>query len=1141
MSKTKNLLIGMLLTLALIASVLCGTLFVSADDTAGTITGSDFTQMGTGVTASPAAGDDTSTSVTLAYGTDSHLVYGDENGAFLVDAGTFKLTITIDQLAVGQAFAVSFIKDTSAKPFEGAVGFSYVYEKYNDDALISYIVDASNGKYIAENAASTSPWAYMKDGNFASQVPDLPDEPGVEEYCQGMVGILSGLSGSNILTITNAIDGADFGGTTARPAIVNGASLGTTVDGNVFSARGLDKANMVLVISACSGIVNKMDAESTPKTDIQLTVGTPNEKNTNNYLDSSERAAIVEDIPGYAEQVDAALAGTLSAEDYAELRANVADIDLSALRPRDRYVYQSQYDAFMEKLNALDSALENLVADVSAYDAALKALSDLDSVDSVALEAAKTAKAEYEENGKYIIYLSGEDKTQVEGIIAALNEKLLERAEIHLQIKGFEDAVAAFSADPTQATVDQIIAAENAKLLIDTNGIEQLEEADKTAFQARIAAADEIYEQARSANPYVVEMAKVDSYNLAIAALADKTDVASFEKVLADRPVMSTAGITDEDELKEVEEAYAAADAAFGEQIARVIGGWLTPYEAAVAELTDLASLTDAKINAAEDAQYSQIDLEKMLAVADGIGYNTDALKVRLQECDRAVLAAKTRILVMEFNNYVNAEIADNAALQVAYEAYVAASEAALDALNEEEKTAYNEMFETAADLYNEKSTALFESKVAAFESVVNAEGFGDTADSVAAAKNARADVPSFELLIDETAAEELRSRYDAAVAKLTDADLYYVYSGGTSWTISSTETGIQMALDLQGTENNQCEGLAIVEDPLNIDGFDFAFEFTQPGKLWDGQSGQIMYVMNIMRSAATYKDQAQGFSIYFSPNNVNELEVLIYGAQNSGASAGENLLAQGKVENMQFVVEEGETYVPQTIRVRIEMDQTCYNIWINSLQLSVYYRQILNTEEGTKTNLPEYEVGSEIGDKLFVDGKAYVTFIVFANGSFSDEEGQALLTVRMIGDKTFGDYVPPVYMTELNLISGPTKTEYKKGEEFDKAGIKMQAVMSDGTTIDIDLDDIQVLGFNSTSKGEKNVTLRYTDESGVTLSKVIKVTVVDDGDSGTEPGGDEPGTGCGGSIGAVAVGMGIAVLAMAAGCVLVIRKKNNN
>jgi beta-galactosidase len=137
-----------------------------------------------------------------------------------------------------------------------------------------------------------------------------------------------------------------------------------------------------------------------------------------------------------------------------------------------------------------------------------------------------------------------------------------------------------------------------------------------------------------------------------------------------------------------------------------------------------------------------------------------------------------------------------------------------------------------------------------------------------------------------------------------------------------------------------------------------------------------------------------------------------------------------------------------------------------------------------------------------------------------------------MIGDKTFGDYVPPIYMVSLDLVRGPTKTTYQKGETFDKTGISMTATMSDGSTVSIPLAKIKVLGFTSTSKGQKNVSLSYTDESGVTLTKVIKVTIVD-----AENKDAEPKKGCGGTI--VAISVIVAVVLIGAIVAVLVLKKN--
>ena len=83
-----------------------------------------------------------------------------------------------------------------------------------------------------------------------------------------------------------------------------------------------------------------------------------------------------------------------------------------------------------------------------------------------------------------------------------------------------------------------------------------------------------------------------------------------------------------------------------------------------------------------------------------------------------------------------------------------------------------------------------------------------------------------------------------------------------------------------------------------------------------------------------------------------------------------------------------------------------------------------------------------------------------------------------------------------------------------------------------IPLAKIKVLGFTSTSKGQKNVSLSYTDESGVTLTKVIKVTIVD-----AENKDAEPKKGCGGTI--VTVSVIVAVVLIGAVVAVLVLKKN--
>ena len=82
----------------------------------------------------------------------------------------------------------------------------------------------------------------------------------------------------------------------------------------------------------------------------------------------------------------------------------------------------------------------------------------------------------------------------------------------------------------------------------------------------------------------------------------------------------------------------------------------------------------------------------------------------------------------------------------------------------------------------------------------------------------------------------------------------------------------------------------------------------------------------------------------------------------------------------------------------------------------------------------------------------------------------------------------------ESITVSGPTKTEYKIGEELDLTGLVVIAHYSDGSYQEV--TDYEVSGFDSAAAGEKTVTVTY---QGETVS--FKITVKEDTASSEQPG----------------------------------------
>lgn len=1120
MSKTKQFAIAFLCVLTAFFSILSVNLFsVSAE--VSPIQNSDFSGMSGAESGNVNADNTDQTDIVLPYSEGSGIYYGGADAAYKVDMANFDWSITIGSFAVGQSFTVSFVADTSAMPFKGAVGVSYVFHRVQD-AINIYILDASDGSLLQEMIDTQSMWAYYKDGEF----PEYPKTDGDDGYCGGMVGKLYGedFSGQT-LRVINMVDGASYAGTTFRPAL-GGTSLGRTVPGTIFDNRDLKISDLTLILSA--GGQNGIGDE--PKEDITFTVNTPGEKNTKAYRSESTRLQLVTRLAGYVADSEAALKGELSADEFAAMLADVEDPDLSILRLRDRYLQEQNLSAIRENLAQLDEILAQLPQIVTDYSTALEALKEAGDITEESVQAAREAKAAYEEKSAFIGYLQGDAADTVNGLVAALNEKLLERGEVELQVRAYEAKTADMDASATPA---QIVEAQAARAQIDAEKLAGLDSADKAAVEARIEACDDKVEQASVGKNYAVEEYKIGLYDQAVSALDAESSLEQFRRAYAQRPELELDAILPSDRPV-LEQKLADADAKLGGKIAAVFASWADVYGEKVYYLGDLNTLTQQKIDDAANVAYDKDVFDGFCAIADGISYDLSEEKAVLAEYDRVVAAASVRLLLVTFNNLVEGEVADIAVLDNAYNAYKAVEAGDLSGLSEAERTAYETMLESALQKYEAAAIALIGPAMEAFEAAVNVEDI-DTLPALSAAKSARSAVPSLQYLLLEEDLASYTERYRVADEKLRSQVLYYIQTGGTSWTASETETGLR--LDNQLGDADNCDGLAVIEDALPIDGFDFAFEFTEIGRLWKGEdpvgSGkypQAIYVMNIVNEKGKNKDEAQGFSLYFYCNHLNELEVMVYGAANS---SGEVMLAQGKVADCGFTA---DPYVPYTVRVRITVDTNCYRIWVNSLQMTIYFRDIVNPSSDKPTHLPEYAEGDEIGGVIFNDGQAYVTFVVFAS-DLSAEERSSAITIRMIGDKTFGDYVPPLYMVSVELLSGPDKTTYQKGESFDKTGIRMQATMSDGSVVDIPLASIKVLGFTSTSKGTKNVSLSYTDASGVTLTKVIRVTIVDaEEDDSVQPADGLPGW----AIALIVVGAVIVVGGGTTAAVLLAKKKKN-
>lgn len=1119
MKAKKSAFIGLA---AILAVCLCGFTSGIAFSEASAevkIENSDYSQFGTGVGAVPSE-DPAYTDIVLPYTADGHAFFGSGEEAFAVDMTSFKWNLKINALAVGQSFAISFIKDTGARPFDGAEGVSFVFESYSESVLRLYILDAKDGTLLQEMIDTQSQWAYQLDGAFPEDYPKSEEEG----YSHGMVGRLSsaGTVGQT-LQFSNVVDAASFGGTTNRPGITSGNTLGTTVPGTIFENRGMNAANCVLVLSA--GGQNGLGGGGEA---LSFTVNAPTDKKTVAY--NNGVSGIKTSISAMVARSEAALKGTLSGEEYAELKKDFAAAELSALRPRDRFIQQNNLNAVGENLARLNEKLADVSTAVKNYSDALEALEVLGEVTAEKVSAAREAREAYEDCCSYIEYLEGDMLDEVRALVSGLNEKLLARGEIHLQICAYEEKTSVFKAAPGDALPADIYAAEQAGAAFSAGALDELDEADKTAFGARIAACDELVARARQTKAYDVEAYKLGIYRAAAEALSAESSAADFESAFGLRPELKVSDILPADRV-DLQEQLKAADGILGGRITAVMRKWYSAYSAKTDLLDNLAALTKSKIDDARAARYEAEAFEALCFIVGETGYDASEAIGALKECDRKVEAAGIRLLVVAFSDAANGRMESSENIEAAYQLYLIASEADTALLSETEEAEFRALLESSVSAYEAQVKELLEQALKAFEDAVGAENISSS-EAIGLAKEARSAVPSAEYLIVEADRNSMQVRYDAANEKLMSRMLYYAEATGTSWSVSESERGL--LLNNRLNDSSHCDGLAVIADWLEIDGFDFAFEFTRIGRIWKGEdpvgSGkypQSVYVMNILNEPGKTKDEAQGFSLLFFLNQLDQIEVSAYGPNYNGDVV---LLAQGVLNGVPVTA---EPYEPISVRVRVEKDVNNYRVWINSLQLNIYYRDFINHDTSSPAYMPEFPVGNEIGENIYRDGKAYVTFVVFAE-SLTEEERESSITVRMIGDRTFGGYVAPVYTVSVELVSGPDKTTYAKGEAFDKTGIRMTALLSDGSLVEIPLSEIKVLGFVSTSKGTKNVTLSYTDESGVTLTKVIKVTIVD-AETPDEGGGGRKGL----IIGLCAAGGAIAIGAAVVAALVLKSRKN--
>ncbi len=202
------------------------------------------------------------------------------------------------------------------------------------------------------------------------------------------------------------------------------------------------------------------------------------------------------------------------------------------------------------------------------------------------------------------------------------------------------------------------------------------------------------------------------------------------------------------------------------------------------------------------------------------------------------------------------------------------------------------------------------------------------------------------------------------------------------------------------------------------------------------------------------------------------------------------------------------------------------YVVGLQQISFDVEVVAVVDESVSVKTNLTK--TSYFVGDLLDVsgltlevaknNGEQYDVTVTaeMVTGFDSTTAGEQTLTITY-NDLTTSVKVTVVAITvdSIAVKTEPTKTTYKKGEELDLTGLKIEATKNNGSKEEITVTTDMVTGFDSTTIGEQTLTITY---NGKTTTFTVTV---------------EKKSGCGGSVAASI--MGVIVLFAA---VLVLRKK---